>query len=275
MQSVIPWLTARTIAGFPIKGGAHPVVALAAGAVELSWLCGRAEADATFAPAPPTADLPIRCPAAAQRWLLGQLTYATHQAGEGERGEDSCYTALESLELDFKHAASCVCSKCRIRNLAKNIFSVLQEVHLMWMNRPSLDLRWFIWLGLSARWGQFYGFKLDRCPGFHARFVSISWQHCKGGGNYFSDFLSFSCHFFVSFFVEGFIITNMEVTLAHTHSVKELKKSKQKLFHCTEQHLPPIHPSVADLCGISPSKLFQLEAFWHSFTDPEFPNTQD
>lgn len=53
-------LSVRTIAGFPIKCGADPVVALAAGTVELSWLCGHAEADATFALAPPTADLPIR-----------------------------------------------------------------------------------------------------------------------------------------------------------------------------------------------------------------------
>lgn len=57
---------AAVIAGFPIKCGTHPVMALAARTVELSWLCGHAEADATFTPASPAADLPIRCPAAAQ-----------------------------------------------------------------------------------------------------------------------------------------------------------------------------------------------------------------
>lgn len=60
VQYVVTRLSIRTIAGFPIKCGADPVVALAAGPVELSWLCGHAEADATFALAPPTADLPIR-----------------------------------------------------------------------------------------------------------------------------------------------------------------------------------------------------------------------
>lgn len=56
----------RTIASYSIKCGTDPVMALAAWAIELPWLCGRAEADATVTLAPPTADLAIRCPAAAQ-----------------------------------------------------------------------------------------------------------------------------------------------------------------------------------------------------------------
>lgn len=43
-----------------------PVVALAAWTVELPWICGLADADAAVTLAPPTADLAIRCPAAAQ-----------------------------------------------------------------------------------------------------------------------------------------------------------------------------------------------------------------
>lgn len=43
---------------------------------------------------------------------------------ERERGKDSCYTALETLEVEFKHAASCVCFKCAILNLTKNTLFV-------------------------------------------------------------------------------------------------------------------------------------------------------
>lgn len=62
--------------------------------------------------------------------------------------------------------------------------------------------------------------------------------------------------------------------VAHTQN-KESNKDLEENFHYIEEHLPQTHPSVADLCGISLEKLFQLEAFWHSFTDPEFPSSQD
>ena len=45
---------------------ADPVVALAAWTVELPWICGLADADTAVTLSPPTADLAIRCPAAAQ-----------------------------------------------------------------------------------------------------------------------------------------------------------------------------------------------------------------
>lgn len=87
MSHYILYVIVRTIASFPIIRGADPVVALAAWTVELPWLCGRAEADATVTPAPPTADLAIRCPAAAQGRLCGQPTHTTHLAGRKKEGQ--------------------------------------------------------------------------------------------------------------------------------------------------------------------------------------------
>ena len=84
----------RTIAGVPVVCRADPVVALAAWAEELPGICGPAEADAAVTLAPPTADLAIRCPAAAQGRLCGQLTHTTHLAGEKNEGQ-FFYLAVE------------------------------------------------------------------------------------------------------------------------------------------------------------------------------------
>lgn len=90
--------TLLTIAGFPIKCDTHPVMALASWTVELSRLRGHAEADATFTPAPPTADLPIRCPAAAQGRVLGQPAHTTHQAEGGRREDRTAVIQLWKLQ---------------------------------------------------------------------------------------------------------------------------------------------------------------------------------
>lgn len=65
-RCVMCQFTVHTIASFSIMCGTDPVVALAAWTVKLPWLRGRAEADAAVTLAPPTADLAIRCLAAAQ-----------------------------------------------------------------------------------------------------------------------------------------------------------------------------------------------------------------
>lgn len=57
----------RTVAGFPIKCGTDPVLALAAWTVKLPWIGSRAKADATLAFAPPTTDFALGRPAATQR----------------------------------------------------------------------------------------------------------------------------------------------------------------------------------------------------------------
>lgn len=77
----------RTIASFLVVCGADPVVALAAWTVELPRVRGLADADAAVALAPPAADLAIRCLAAAQGRLCGQLTYTTHLTG-GKKKKD-------------------------------------------------------------------------------------------------------------------------------------------------------------------------------------------
>lgn len=71
---------ATIIANFPVVCATDPVVALTARTIEFSWICGLANADATVTFAPPTADLAIRCPTAAQGRLRGQLAHTTHLA---------------------------------------------------------------------------------------------------------------------------------------------------------------------------------------------------
>ena len=66
MSCVNAYIIVRTIASFLIVYTADPVVALAARPKELPWLGGLADADAAITFAPPTADLAIGCPAAAQ-----------------------------------------------------------------------------------------------------------------------------------------------------------------------------------------------------------------
>lgn len=65
-------------------------------------------------------------------------------------------------------------------------------------------------------------------------------------------------------FVQVFMIIDTEDVATHTTNKESKKKMNQKTFVMLKTH-----PSVVDLCGISLSKLFQLEAFWHSFTDPD------
>lgn len=55
-------------------------MAIAAWTVELPWIGGLADADAAVTLAPPTADLAIRGPAAAQGRLRGKLAHTTHLA---------------------------------------------------------------------------------------------------------------------------------------------------------------------------------------------------
>lgn len=86
----------RTIASFLVVCGADPVVALAAWTVELPRVRGLADADAAVALAPPAADLAIRCLAAAQGRLCGQLTYTTHLTG-GEKERRSVVMQLWKL----------------------------------------------------------------------------------------------------------------------------------------------------------------------------------
>lgn len=74
-----------TIAGVPVMHSTDPVVAFTAGAVEPPGLGGCTDADATVTSAPPTADLAIRCPTAAQRRLCGQFTHATHLSTEKKK----------------------------------------------------------------------------------------------------------------------------------------------------------------------------------------------
>lgn len=84
---VISNVAERTIAGFLIKCGTDPLLALAAWPVKLPWISSRAKTDAALALAPPTTDFAIRRPAAAQRWFRGQSTHTTHLAGKKEEGQ--------------------------------------------------------------------------------------------------------------------------------------------------------------------------------------------
>lgn len=109
----------RTIAGVPVICRADPVVALAAWAEELPGICGPAEADAAVTLAPPTADLAIRCPAAAQGRLCGQLTHTTHLAGEKNEGQ-FFHVAVEVKGSSWLPSVSVL--KQKITHLSQNTF---------------------------------------------------------------------------------------------------------------------------------------------------------
>jgi len=91
-------INVRTIANLPIICCTDPVMALAAGTIELLRLCGLTDADAAVTFAPTTARLAIRCPAAAQGRLCGQLAHTTHLAEKIIKGQLFCCFGISRVQ---------------------------------------------------------------------------------------------------------------------------------------------------------------------------------